>query len=154
MDPASFAASVVTLLAAASATSEFVYNFILDIDDVPDEIRSQAVKLQCLNSILSMLMYLYKQNEKDPDFQLDPFLRDHLESFKDEVGILEERLKASSARLEGSRKQRLWARLKWLSSDRELRKFYNKLDEWTKIFMTAVNITQLFEEATPVSIWK
>ncbi|KAF2821773.1 hypothetical protein CC86DRAFT_373556 [Ophiobolus disseminans] len=77
------------------------------------------------------------------EFQLDPFFAGHLQSFKEEIHDLRERLKASSTKLNGSRKQHLWVRLKWLSSDRELRKFYSKLDDWMKIFLTAVHTTEL-----------
>lgn len=143
MDPASFAASILTLLAAAGATSEYVYNFMLDIEEIPDEIRSHAIKLQCLHQAISSLMNLYRVNASVAEFQLDPFFAGHLQSFQVEIHELEVRLRASSAKLNGSRKEHFLVRLKWLSSDRHLRKFYGKLDDWLKIFLTTVHTTEL-----------
>jgi hypothetical protein len=63
MEPASFTASILTLLAAAGATTEFVYNFILDIENIPDDIHSQAIKLRCLHQAFSSLVDVYTSIE-------------------------------------------------------------------------------------------
>jgi hypothetical protein len=145
VDPISFAASLVTLLGVAGAASEFVYNFIIDIKDVPEEIHSQAIKLQCLHQTITILISLYGPNARVPELQLDPFLEDNLRRFLGEVQSLESRLRQCSLKLKGSRKQHVWERLNWLSSDRKLRKFYASLDTWMQIFSTAVTTTGLFD---------
>ena len=150
MDPASFAASLLTLLGAAGATCEFVYNFILDIADVPDEIRSQAIKLQCLHQSISTLVNLYRRDDPPPELQIDPFLERNIRIFLDDVRKVETEIKNSSERLNESRSSRLWARLVWLSSDRRLRKFYSSLDDWMRIFSTAVSTTNLFVILSPL----
>jgi hypothetical protein len=144
MDPVSFAASLVTLLGVASATSKFIYNFILDIRDVPDEIHSQAIKLQCLRQTMDVLISLCVPNTSVPELQLDPFLELNLRRFLGELQAIEGRLKECSLKLKGSRKQHAWERLNWLSSDRKLRKFYASLDTWMQIFSTAVATQSLF----------
>ncbi|KAF1841331.1 ankyrin [Cucurbitaria berberidis CBS 394.84] len=143
MDPVSFAASLVTLLGVAGKTSEFVYNFILDIRDVPKEIRSQAIKLQCLHQTLTALWSLYGTSSMTPELQLDPVLEDHIRIFLSEIQTLENKIRERSTKLSGSRRQHMKERLIWLSSDRELRKFYTSLDNWSQIFSTAVSTTNL-----------
>lgn len=144
MEPASFAASILTLLAAAGATTEFVYNFILDIENIPEDIHSQAIKLQCLHQAFSSLVDTYTSDASLSEVRLDPYLQGHLELFTIEIHELERKFRRSSTGLSSGRKQQLLARLKWLSSDRELRKFNSKLDDWMKIFSTAVHTTQMF----------
>jgi hypothetical protein len=145
MEPASFAASILTLIAAAGATTEFVYNFILDIENIPEEIHSQAIKLQCLHQTFSTLMDTYTNDALHAEVQLDPYLQSHLKLFVVAIHDLEKKLRRSSTSLSGGRKQHLWARMKWLSTDRELRKFYDKLDDWMRIFLTAIHTTEMFK---------
>jgi hypothetical protein len=149
MDPVSVAASLLTLLGAAGATCEFVYNFILDIADIPDEIRSQAIKLQCLHQSISTLLDIYRRDDLPPELQIDPFLERNIRIFLDDVRKVETKIQSSSQRLDGSRTRRLWERLTWLSSDRRLRKFYGSLDDWIKIFSTTVSTTNLFATLPP-----
>jgi hypothetical protein len=149
MEPASFAASILTLLAAAGAASEFVYNFILDIDDIPEEIHSQAIKIQCLHGTFTSLINMYTHDTQLSEVQLDPFFQAHLESFMSEIHALETKLRRSSTKMSSSRKQQVWAKLKWLSSDRKLRKFYSKLDDWMRVFLTALHTTEMFNITAP-----
>ena len=144
MDPVSFAASLLTLLGAAGATCEFVYNFILDISNVPDEIRLQAIKLRCLHQSISTLVSFYRRDDLPPELQLDPFLERNVRNFLDNVRGVEAKFQNSSARLDRSRTCHLLEKLTWLSSDRQLRKFYSSLDDWMIIFSTAVSTTELF----------
>lgn len=150
MDPVSFAASLLTLLGAAGATCEFTYNFILDISDVPDEIRSHAIKLRCLHQSISTLMNLYGRDDLPPEMQLDPFLERNVRHFLDNVRVVETKFRNSSVRLDRSRTRHLLERLKWLSSDRQLRKFYSSLDDWILIFSAAVSTTKLFVVPRPL----
>lgn len=141
MDPVSFAASLVTLLGLASAATEIVYNSILDIRDAPKEIRSQAVKLQCLHKTLRDLLAQYTRYAGNAQLYIDPLLEDNLREFLGDIQDLEVKLKNSSSKMSGSRKQHLRERLTWLSSDRKLRKFYDSLDEWNGIFNAAIKKT-------------
>lgn len=152
MDPASFAASLLTLLGAAGATCEFVYNFILDVSEAPDEIHSQAIKLRCLHQSISSLVGLYGRDDLPPELQLDPFLENHIRKFLKDIRNIETKIKRSSTRLDGSRKHHLRERLTWLSSDRRLRKFYSSLDDWVKIFSTTVSTTKLFVALRPLHL--
>lgn len=131
------------MLGVAGAASEFVYNFILDIKGVPEDIQSQTIKIQCLHQTIVILVALYGPNRTVPELQLDPFVEENVRKFLAEVQTLESRLKECSLKLEGSRKQHVWERLRWLSSDRELRKFYASLDTWMHIFSTALTTTGL-----------
>jgi hypothetical protein len=144
MDPVSFAASLVTLLGLAGAAAKSVYSFLLDIHDVPDELRSQALKLRFLHQILSVLIAFYEPMKTSTQLHLDPFLEDHLRRFLIEIQVLENSLKEHNLRLSGSGRQHLWERLKWLFPDRELRKFFASLDDWMHIFSMAVAITNMF----------
>ena len=144
MEPVSFTASLLTLLGAAVATCELTYNFILDISHVPDEIRSQAIKLQCLHQSISALLDLYSRDDLPPELEINPFLERNLHIFLDETHEVEVKIQISSKKLDESRTRRLWERVTWLSSDRRLRKFYASLDDWMKIFSTAVSATNLF----------
>ena len=144
MDPVSFVASLLTLLGAAGQTCEFLYNFIHDISELPHEIRSQAVKLQCLHQQFSALVGLYSRDDLPPELRLDPHLEQNLRNFLESVLNIQNRIQNISTRLHESRAHRLRERVAWLSSDRRLRKFYSSLDEWMKIFSTAVSTTQLF----------
>ncbi|ORY06033.1 hypothetical protein BCR34DRAFT_41658 [Clohesyomyces aquaticus] len=144
MDPVGFVASILTLLAAAGATTEFVYNALLDIRDAPDDIRSHAIKLRCVHQSISGLMRLYRDRTLDPELQLDPFLKKHLTLFLHETSDIETRLKKSSDMLSGTKRQYVKERLSWLSTDRRLHKFYDNLDIYLKIFETEALTTSLF----------
>jgi len=144
MEPVSFAASLVALLGAAGSTCEFTYNFILDIGQVPHEIQSQAIKLQCLHESISTLLDFYSRDDLPPGLKINPFLESKLRIFLDETRDVENQIKNRSKNLDESRTRRLWERVTWLSSDRTLRKFYASLDDWLKIFSTAVASTNLY----------
>jgi hypothetical protein len=144
MDPTSFVASLITLLGAASASCEFCYNFILDISELPDEIRAQAVKIQCLKQSISDLVNLYEQGSMPAEFRMDPLLEVHIHKFVDDVQEIEAKMRRSSVQVDRSRVHRLRARLSWISSNRRMRKFYTSLDEWMRIFSAALSKTELF----------
>jgi hypothetical protein len=144
MDPVSFAASLVTLLGLAGAASKSVYSFILDIHDVPVELRSQATKLQSLHGVLSVLVAFYEIPRTDTQAQLDPFLEDQLRRFLNEIQGLEAKLNELNLKLNGSGRRHLRERLRWLCTDRELRKFLASLDSWMQIFCMAVATTNMF----------
>ena len=150
MDPTSFAASVLTLLGAAGASCEFIYNFMLDISELPEEIHSQARKLHCLKQSISNLIKIYEQNAAPHELYLDPFLKEQLKRFLDDTGEIESRIRKSSSRLDQSRAYHIWERLSWISSNRQMRKFYSTLDEWLKIFSTAATETQMYLMKAPL----
>jgi hypothetical protein len=153
MDPVSFAATLVTLLGLTGATTQSVYNFILDIHEAPNEIRIQVIKLQCLHEIITTLMARYGSTTTSPQLGFDPLLETHLRRFLCDIQGLEIKLKNCSARISGSRTQHFWERMTWLMSDRKLRKFYASLDDWMRIFSAAVDLTQLYiTPSTPVCL--
>ena len=143
MDPASFSASILALLGAAGGSCKFIYNFILDISDAPANIHSQTVKLRCLHQTISSLIQVYDNPDLPPDLQMDPTLRLHIINFVHEIETIKAKIQSKARTLEKGRAHRLWARLKWLSSDRQLRKFYNSSDHWNTIFSQAVSRTKL-----------
>jgi hypothetical protein len=143
MDPISFVASVLTLLGAAGASCEFLYNFMLDISELPEEIHSQARKLQCLKQSISNLIRIYEQDAASAELQLDLFLKEQLRRFLDDIGKIEMKIRASSSRLNRSCAYHLRERLSWISSNRRMRKFYSTLDDWLKIFSTTATETQM-----------
>jgi hypothetical protein len=149
MDPTSFVASVLTLLGAAGASCEFLYNFILDISELPDEIHSQARKLQCLKLSISNLIKIYEQDAAPAEVHLDPFLKAQLQIFLHETGKIETKIRRSSFRLDQSRAHHLRESLLWISSNRRMRKFYSTLDDWLKIFSTAATETQMYVIKAP-----
>jgi len=149
MDPTSFAASVLALLTAAGASCEFLYNFILDISEAPEEIHVQAIKLQCLHQSISSLIELYEGEDALPELHLDGLLKDHIYKFLDYTHTIKRRVSESSIQLGKGRVHQLRERLSWLLSDRRMRKFYNSLDDWLRIFSTAVQRTQLCVAIAP-----
>ncbi|KAH6642480.1 hypothetical protein C7974DRAFT_409034 [Boeremia exigua] len=143
MEPVSSVASILTLLAAAGSTCDFVYNFMLNIREVPEEIHSQAIKLRCLHQSIAALLAIYSHRAISPDLQLGHIFENSFREFLLEVKDLENRIQKSSTLVKSSRTQRVWERLTWLSSDRQLRKFYNSLDDWVRIFSMEVQTTQM-----------
>lgn len=143
MDPASFSASILALLGAAGGSCKFIYNFILDISDAPADIHSQTVKLRCLHQTISNLIWVYDNPDLPPDLQMDPTLRLHIINFVHEIETIKAKIQSKACALEKGRAHRLWARLKWLSSDRQLHKFYDSSDHWNTIFSQAVSRTKL-----------
>ncbi|OAL49194.1 ankyrin [Pyrenochaeta sp. DS3sAY3a] len=143
MEPISSAASILTLLAAAGSTCDFVYNFMLNIREIPEEIHSQATKLRCVHQSITALLAIYSHKDISPDWQLEPIFETNFRDFLLEVKDLENRIQKNSTLMKSSRTQRVWERLTWLSSDRRLRKFYNSLDDWVRIFSMEVQTTQM-----------
>lgn len=146
MDPVSFSASVLTLLAAAGQTCSFVHNFIIDISGAPSEIIDQTVKLQCLQRTISQLIQAY--GALPSDLQLDPDLIYHLLKFNQEIKQVRTRIQNSSVGLERNRTRHLWERCRWLLSDRQLYKFYKSLDQWNMIFSQAASTIHLWVAAS------
>lgn len=143
MDPISFSASILTLLGAAGGSCNFIYRFILDISDAPADIHSHSVKLRCLHHTISNLIRVYEHTDLPLDLHMDPMLRVHIVDFVDEIGKIKAKIESKGRMLEKGRTHHIWARLKWLSSDRQLHKFYDSLDHWNTIFSQAVSVTKL-----------
>lgn len=143
MDPISFTASVLTLLGAAGGSCKFLYNFILDISDAPDEILSQNVKLRGLHQTILNLIRVYDSGDLPPELALDPALRMNILHFIKEIDIIKSKIQSKGNALGKGRVHLLWERVKWLLSDRQLHKFYSSLDNWNMIFTNAVNATEM-----------
>jgi hypothetical protein len=143
MDPISFSASLLTLLGAAGGSCKFVYNFILDISDAPSDIHSHTVKLRCLQRTISTLIRVYSHAGLPPDLQIDPTLQMYIVDFVQEIEAIKEKIEERQRSLDRGPARHLWERLKWVSSDRQLHKFYQNLDHWNTIFKQAVDATNL-----------
>lgn len=144
MDPISFTASVLTLLAAAGGSCKFLYNFVLDISDAPSEIYSQNIKLRSLHRTFLSLIQFYESPDLPPELQLDSDLRANLLRFIDAIGVFKTRIQKRGRRLDRNRRHHAWERLIWLSSDRELHKFYSSLDSWDTIFRNTASGTTMY----------
>jgi hypothetical protein len=144
MEPVSFTASVLTLLAAAGGSCKFLYNFVLDVSDAPSEIYSQNSKLSSLHRTFLGLIQIYESPELPPELQLDSDLHKNLLRFIDAIDAFKTKIQRRGRRLDRNRRHHAWERLIWLSSDRELHKFYSSLDNWDIIFRNAVSGTTMF----------
>jgi hypothetical protein len=144
MDPVSFSASILTLLITAGNSCQRIHDLMVGISDAPYEIHSQTAKVRCLHQTISNLIRVYDLPDLPPDLKMDSVLRVHIEDFLFEIERINSKVQSKGQMLQKSRGQNIWARVKWLLSDRQMRKFYESLDRWNAIFSQAVSATHLY----------
>jgi hypothetical protein len=67
----------------------------------------------------------------------------YIVDFVQEIEAIKEKIEEKQRSLDRGTVRHLWERLKWVSSDRHLDKFYHNLDHWNTIFKQAVDATNL-----------
>ncbi|CAN9179736.1 unnamed protein product [Alternaria alternata] len=140
MDPVSTIASVITLIGATGGTIKVIHDTITSIKDAPRDIRRQCKRLECLcvtlNSIVRTCQHLPDECEVDVDLC-------GIEEFIDEARALEANLNARRARVAGKNIARFHESCKWLFSDRQLKRFFESLDQWDTILSQALQVVQM-----------
>ncbi|OWY46977.1 ankryin repeat S-palmitoyl transferase [Alternaria alternata] len=140
MDPVSTIASVITLIGATGGTIKVIHDTITSIKDAPKDIRRQCKRLECLcvtlNSIVRTCQHLPDECEVDVDLC-------GIEEFIDEARALEANLNARRARVAGKNIARFHESCKWLFSDRQLKRFFESLDQWDTILSQALQVVQI-----------
>jgi hypothetical protein len=142
MDPISFTASLLTLITAAGQSCKVISEFVLDIHDAPKDIHAQSNKLQCLQQSFRHLFGVFIA--LPPDLQLDTVLQQNLVSFTQEIDSFTTKVQGMGIRLDQGRVQHAWERVKWLASDRDLKRFNQSLDHWDRVFAAAATAAQLY----------
>lgn len=142
MDPVSFAASLLTLIAAAGKSCEVISEFVFDIHDAPKDIHAQSNKLQCLQQSFRHLLGVF--TALPPDLQLDTVLQQNLVAFTQDIDSFTTKVQGMGIRLGQGRVQHAWERVKWLASDRDLKRFNQSLDHWDRVFAAAAAAAQLY----------
>jgi len=135
LDPISATASVITLLGAAGQTCKVLYNFFLDIADAPSEIRDHSIRLECLHRTLSTLVQVY--SELPENVPTDAPLCSRITEFMKEAEKARDKFSGRDCSPLSIRE-----RLRWFSSDRQLRKFFTSLTQWDIIFTQAILAAQ------------
>lgn len=136
-DPISFTASVLTLLAAAGGSCKFLYNFVLDIQDTPVEIQTQTIKLRCLHQTISNVIRVY--DGLPQEIQLESHVRSDIVGFIEEIENIKTSVHEKDRKLNLGRMHHWKEKLKWLSYDRQITKFYSSLDQWEKVFLSVAS---------------
>lgn len=144
MDPISTAASVITLLGAAAGTIKVIHEAINSIIDAPKDIRTQCERLGCLSITLASVVQTCKQ--LPDDCQLDLELCGISELVKDAIS-LEGKLKARRTRMIRNSLGRVHESCKWLLFDRQLRRFFESLDQWNTILLQTLGVIQMLVNA-------
>ncbi|RYN49030.1 hypothetical protein AA0114_g6842 [Alternaria tenuissima] len=141
MDPISFTASLLTLITVAGQSCKVISEFVLDIHDAPKDIYAQSIKLQSLQQSFDYLLSVF--SALPPDLQLDTVFQQNLVSFTQEIDGFTAKVKEMGIRMGQGRVQHAWERVKWLASDRDLKRFNQSLDHWDRVFAAAAAAAQL-----------
>lgn len=141
MDPISSAASVITLLGAAAGTIKVIHDAVNSIIDAPRDIRTQSERLGFLSITLASIVQTCKQ--LPGDCQLDLELCGIGELVKDAI-LLEGKLSARGTRMVRSSLGRVHESCKWLLFDRQLKRFFEYLDQWNTILSQVFLVAQMF----------
>jgi hypothetical protein len=140
MDPVSTIASVITLIGATGGTIRVIHDTITSIKDAPKDIRRQCKRLECLcvtlNSIVRTCQHLPDECQVDIDLC-------GIEEFIDEARALEANLNARRVRVAGKNIAKFHESCKWLFSDRQLKRFFESLDQWDAILSQALQVVQM-----------
>lgn len=142
MDPISFTASLLTLITAAGQSCKVISEFVLDIHDAPKDIYAQSIKLQCLQQSFHHLLSVFAA--LPPDLQLDTVLQQNVISFTQEIDRFTAKVQGMGIRMDQGRVQHAWERVRWLASDRDLKRFNQSLDHWDRVFAAAAAAAQLY----------
>lgn len=142
MEPIGVSASILTLLNAAGESCKFLYNLYIDLEGAPEEIRAQAIKLQCLNLAVHQLVESYKKLPKE--FEVDPRVADEVKQFEGQVTSMQRKIQRKSTKVSQGRRQRAWQSCKWLLFDRQMNRFLQSVDHWSIIINQAAIAAQMY----------
>ncbi|KAA8620506.1 hypothetical protein PtrSN002B_010282 [Pyrenophora tritici-repentis] len=140
MDPISTAASVVTLLGAAAGTIKVIHDTINSIIDAPKDIQRQSERLRCLSITLAGVVQTCKQLPDDCQLNLELC---GIDGFIQDAILLEVQLKARGTRMIGSSLGKVHESCKWLLFDRQLKRFFESLDQWNTILLQTLGVIQM-----------
>ena len=141
MDPISISASILTMLAAAGGCCQFIHNLFIDVADAPSDIRAQIVQLKCLYRTIKHLLQIY--TDLPENIQVDGDIRRNIEEFTREILHIKAKIAGKDTFWKGGRGLQILERLRWLYSDRQLRKFFASLEHWNIVLSQAVLASQL-----------
>ncbi|CAG5165756.1 uncharacterized protein ALTATR162_LOCUS6835 [Alternaria atra] len=140
MDPVSTIASVITLVGATGGTIKVIHDTITSIKDAPKDIRRQCKRLECLcvtlNSIVRTCQHLPDDCQVDIDLC-------GIEEFIEEAQVLEANLSDRRTRVAGRNIAKLHESCKWLLFDRQLKRFFESLDQWDSVLPQALLVVQI-----------
>ncbi|KAF7674549.1 hypothetical protein GT037_007309 [Alternaria burnsii] len=146
MDPISTAASVLTLLGAAAGTIKFIHDKINSIVDAPDDIKRQSERLGHLSITLASVVHACEQ--LPDDCQLTVELRG-IGELIEVAKSLKAKLITRESRMKKNNFDKIYESCKWLLADRQIKRFFDSLDQWNTILLQTLGVIQVLVNHLP-----
>ena len=131
-DPLSVTANLVAVIGIAGQSCRLLFEFLQTVSEAPKEIQQQITALKALSSTFRGIQTLGQHMPAELAWSSE-FHALLLECMTD-LRAMESKMKKLNEHLERGRMRRTWARLKWSSSDLDLRKFLARVQTYHTTF--------------------
>jgi hypothetical protein len=141
-DPLSVSASTLAVICFAGQSCRFLFGFFHNVAEVPKDIQQHLSALQALSSTFERIRALGEDMPTSVQWpaDFDTRLRDCLADFRS----VEVKMQKVSKQIEKGRLRRTWAKLKWLSNDQSLNKFFTRVQTYHAMFALDLLTLQMY----------